>query len=268
MKTTGNRIALLPMLALFTTLTLPAPVPANEPGNREPISVPERIASAKRAVVGVGTLLPTRRPPGAIRGTGFVIADGRHVITNHHVLPTALAQEQYETLVIFIGIGDNSQTRTARVLRSDPEHDLALLRMEGSPLPALTLDATTPVQEGDDLLFTGFPLGHVLGLYPTSTRAMVANIAPVAIPAGSASELNAATIRRLKDPYPIYQLDAIAYPGNSGSPVYRISDGAVVGVINSVLIKESKESALSSPTAITYAIPVKHVLPLLDAITP
>lgn len=249
-------------------LGLPVLCCADRVGADNSDAVPDRIASAKRSVVGVGTLLPTRRPPGAIRGTGFVVADGRHVISNHHVIPTALAQEQHETLVIFIGTGGDAQTRTARVLRSDPEHDLALLRLEGPPLPALVIDAETAVREGDDLLFTGYPLGHVLGLYPTTTRAMVSNIAPVAIPASAASELNATTIRRLKDPYPIYQLDAIAYPGNSGSPVYRIGDGAVVGVINSVLIKESKESALSNPTAITYAIPIRHALPLLEAITP
>lgn len=231
-------------------------------------TLPERIAAAKRAVVGVGTLLATRRPPAAIRGTGFVVADGRHVLSNFHVLPTVLANDQHETLVVFVGTGAQSEPRTARVLRTDPEHDLALLRLDGPPLPALALDAATAVREGDDLLFTGYPLGHVLGLYPTSTRAMVSNISPVAIPASSAAQLNPASIRRLKDPYPIYQLDAIAYPGNSGSPLYRVSDGAVVGVINSVLIKESKEAALSHPTAITYAIPIRHALPLLEAITP
>lgn len=230
--------------------------------------LPARIAEAKRAVVGVGTLLPTRRPPAAVLGTGFAVADGRHIITNFHVIPTALAEERHETLVVFVGTGDSAQPRTARVLRTDPEHDLALLRLDGPPLPAFRIDAETVVQEGDDLLFTGYPIGHILGLYPTSTRAMVSNIAPVAIPASSATTLNAATIRRLKDPYPIYQLDAISYPGNSGSPLYRVSDGVVVGVLNSVLIKESKESALTNPTAITYAIPAKHVLPLLEAITP
>lgn len=230
--------------------------------------VPARIAEAKRAIVGVGTLQPTRRPPAMVLGTGFAVADGRHVITNHHVIPNALAQDRHETLVVFVGIGESAQPRTARVVRSDPEHDLALLRLEGPPLPALPIDASTPVREGDDLLFTGYPIGHVLGLYPTSTRAMVSNIAPVAIPASASADLNAATIKRLRDPYPIYQLDAVSYPGNSGSPLYRIEDGAVVGVLNSVLVKESKESALTHPTAITYAIPASHLLPLLEAIAP
>ena len=231
-------------------------------------SVPDRIASAKASVVGVGTLLPTRRPPAAVYGTGFAVGDGRHVITNFHVIPDVLASERHETLVVFVGNGENAQPRTAKVIKTDPEHDLALLRLDGPPLPPLPVDATTPVREGDDLLFTGYPIGHILGLYPTSTKAMVSNIAPVAIPASTAAQLNAKTIKRLRDPYPIYQLDAVSFPGNSGSPLYRISDGAVVGVLNSVLIKESKEAALSNPTSITYAIPASHVLPLLEAIAP
>ncbi len=257
--------------AVSLILLLGAVALAGEPASDTSTAInplPDRIASAKRAVVGVGTLMPTRRPPAAIRGTGFVVADGRHVLTNHHVLPGVLAGERHETLAVFVGHGAESETRTATVLRTDAEHDLALLKMDGPPLPALVIDASSPVREGDDLLFTGYPLGHVLGLYPTSTRAMVSNISPVAIPASNAAELNSASIRRLKDPYLIYQLDAIAYPGNSGSPLYRVSDGQVVGVINSVLVKESKEAALDRPTAITYAIPAKHALPLLEAITP
>ena len=54
-----------------------------------------------------------------------------------------------------------------------------------------------------------------------------------------------------------------AYPGNSGSPVYHIESGEVVGVINKVFVSQGKESALSAPSGISYAIPVKHVDALL-----
>jgi len=74
-------------------------------------------------------------------------------------------------------------------------------------------------------------------------------------------------MQRLDSVSLIYQLDAIAYPGNSGSPMYDPKSGEVIGVINKVLVKDTKESALSSPTGISYAIPVKYVHKLISDIT-
>ena len=66
-------------------------------------------------------------------------------------------------------------------------------------------------------------------------------------------------LRHLREPYDILQIDAVAFPGNSGSPVYRIATGEVVGVINKVFIKGKKEHILKEPTGLTYAIPVAYV---------
>jgi hypothetical protein len=49
--------------------------------------------------------------------------------------------------------------------------------------------------------------------------------------------------------------------------MYEPRTGEVVGVINKVLVKDTKESALSSPTGISYAIPVKHVHKLISDVT-
>ena len=70
-------------------------------------------------------------------------------------------------------------------------------------------------------------------------------------------------IKRLKNPYFVYQLDATAYPGNSGSPLFDAANGKILGVINKVFIKESKESVLQKPSGITYAIPGKYIIKLL-----
>jgi len=61
----------------------------------------------------------------------------------------------------------------------------------------------------------------------------------------------------------VFQLDAVAYPGNSGSPLYDVETGRVIGVINSVYVKKTKETAISSPSGITYAVPVDYVRALL-----
>lgn len=54
-----------------------------------------------------------------------------------------------------------------------------------------------------------------------------------------------------------------AYPGNSGSPVVNVETGEVFAVINKVYVRDSKESALSHPSGISYAIPIEHVHALL-----
>ena len=86
----------------------------------------------------------------------------------------------------------------------------------------------------------------------------------VALPTPSSQQLNEKTIHRLREgSFDIYQLDATAYPGNSGSPVYDPDNGDVLGVINMVLVKSTKESALTQPSGITYAVPSSHIEELL-----
>ncbi|RME33929.1 MAG: serine protease [Gammaproteobacteria bacterium] len=222
------------------------------------------VVRIKPAVVAIGTLQQTRRPPARYLGTGFAVGDGRRIVTNAHVLPAELDEARRETLTVFTGQGRKVQARTARLVRRDGDHDLALLAIEGTPLPVLELAADDTAREGESIAFTGFPLGMVLGLYPVTHTGIVSAITPIAIPARNSRELTARQIRALRDPWKVLQLDATAYPGNSGSPVYRVSDGKVVGILNSVLVKGTKENVLRDPSAISYAIPVRYLRALLE----
>ena len=224
------------------------------------------IARTKPAIVGVGTFQKTRRPPIRLLGTGFGVLDGRHVLTNLHVIPEELNTAQRESLTVMVGTGRNPERRRASLHASDPQHDLAVLRIEGAPVPTLELAPETAVREGGIYLFTGYPIGAVLGLYPATHRAMIAAITPIVIPADHSSRLEPAAIRRLRAPYDVYQLDGTAYPGNSGSPLYRPDSGQVVGIINKVFVKETRESALTDPSGISYAIPAAHAVRLLERV--
>ena len=225
-------------------------------------NLPDTIRQVKPSIVGVGTVQKTRYPPVRLMATGFVVADGQHVVTNAHAIPHILDTEGREFLAVLIPGGKGS-ARSAQLLKRDLVHDLAVLRFSGPPLPALRFDDSGNVREGELFAFTGFPIGMVLGMKPVTHRGIVSAITPIAIPQVSTGQLDPNMIKRLRDPYDVYQLDATAYPGNSGSPLYDPASGRVVGVINKVFVQETKEAALEKPSGITYAIPARYVRALL-----
>ena len=241
--------------------------------------LPELVAAAKPAVVAVGTYDPLASPRFAFRGTGFVVTDGRTLVTNAHVVPEETAALGQLVLLVSSKRGAGSpgpgpgpspgqdsapDIRPLKLLQLDRTHDLALLQFGGEPLPVMTLDSTDGTREGQALAFIGFPIGGLLGFSPVTHRATVSSITPIALPTPTARQLDAAAVARLRQgSFDILQLDGTAYPGNSGGPLFDIDNGQVVGVINMVLAKTSKESLLSNPSGITYAIPVRYVRELL-----
>jgi S1-C subfamily serine protease len=250
-----NRFRCACLMSLALCATLPARA-------QDMVDVIKRV---KPAVVAIGTFQQTRSPALEFRGTGFVVGDGLSIVTNAHVIEAALNESQKETLTVIIGEGMNPSTRPATVAGLDREHDLAYLRISGTPLPALQLQESDQVEEGQILGFTGFPLGMLLGMRHVTHRAMLSARTPIAIPASNARQLDAKTIARMqRTPFMVFQLDATAYPGNSGSPVFDPKTGGVVGIINMVYVKGAKENAISNPSGITYAIPGKYISRQLD----
>ncbi len=245
---------------LFGYVALAAAAHAQAPD----ITQSDTIKRVKASIVAIGTYQAARAPAFRFRGTGFAVGDGHVVATNAHVLSAPVDEANLEKLVVAQPLGDGRiEVQDARTLASDAAHDLALLRI-AKPLPALSLGDARSVREGRDVRFTGFPIGMALGLHPATHRAMVAAITPIAIPLPDSGHLSAAVVRRLAgERFPVFQLDAIAYPGNSGSPLYDPATGAVLGIINMAFIKETKEAVLTQPSGITYAIPVEHLRELL-----
>lgn len=250
------RLCRLAVLAVCTALLALAP-PASA-------ALKETIQSVKPSVVGIGTLLRTRSPAIVFVATGFAVSDGLSIITNAHALPD-LDVEKMEVLGIVIGNGDKLDFRPATVVAIDREHDLAHLRLTGTPLPALRLDNSGTIAEGQALAFTGFPLGMTLGLTPVTHRAMLSALTPMLLPSLTSRRLDSRAISQLqRRPFQIMQLDGTAYPGNSGSPVYDPENGVVYGVLNMTTLKNQKENAISQPSGISYAIPVRYVRELLQ----
>jgi S1-C subfamily serine protease len=224
----------------------------------------ETVGAVKRSVVAIGSYQPTRSPPIVYSGTGWVTGDGLSVVTNAHVVPEAPDLARQESWGVVLPDGENVRFRAATLAGRDTEHDLLHLRLTGTPLPALRLADSDTAAEGQDLAFTGFPLGMVLGLHPATHRAVLAAITPMTRPAATSRQLDARAVKQLgRPPVTVFQLDAIAYPGNSGSPLYDPATGAVYGVLNMVYVKGSKENAISTPSGIGYAVPSNYVRDLL-----
>ncbi len=224
---------------------------------------PDTIDKVKKSIVAVGSYHPTGSPKARFSGTGFVIGDGSYVVTNYHVVPTEMDKEHREKLVIFHGRGYKPAVYEVSVIKKDRIHDLALLKIKAKHLTPLKLGNDKALREGEDLAITGFPIGSVLGLYPATHNVSLAAITPIAIPQVNTAQLTARMLKQLRRPYEVFQLDGTAYPGNSGSPVYHKDTGNVVGVINKVFVQGSKEAAISAPSGISYAIPIRYVKELL-----
>lgn len=224
----------------------------------------EVLPRLKPSVVAVGTFQRTRSPQFRFLGTGFAVGSGRLVATNAHVVSLPVSDDQLESLVVVVPGVPQSAIRKVAKAAVDPNTDLAVLRLDGEPLPALPLAEASFVAEGQPIAFMGFPIGSALGLTPVTHRGIVAAVTPIGIPQANSRQLNPALIRRLAgDTFRVYQLDATAYPGNSGSPVFDPDTGEVLGIVNMVFVKGTKENALSAPSGITYAIPVSHLRALL-----
>ena len=230
------------------------------------------IAKVKPSVVIVGTFKSTNSPRFGLRGTGFVVGDAKAgasnlVITNAHVLQHPGEQDMEAAVAVQLRVGQNEwQMRNAAVVEVDRIHDLALLRFEGPAAPALSVRDSGSVLEGQSVAFMGFPIGGALGFSPVTHRGTISAITVAALPTASSQQLNGQAIRSLRGDgaFDVFQLDATAYPGNSGGPMFDPDTGDVLGVLNMVFIKGSRESALTNPSGISYAIPSGYMLQLMQ----
>ncbi|HMQ72930.1 MAG TPA: serine protease, partial [Rubrivivax sp.] len=143
-------------------------------------ALPELIARTKPSVLPVGGFDALASPRFVFRGTAFIVGDGRLAVTNAHVVADAKIKQWALQMP---PAGGGPSWRMAEVVARDAAHDLALLRVEGDPLPPLPLGAREGVREGQAVALMGFPIGGVLGFRPVTHRAIVSSIAAIVLPA-------------------------------------------------------------------------------------
>ena len=245
--------------AIVLSVFLMAAVPPAKAG------LVEAVERVKPSVVAVGTFQETRSPEFVFRGTGFAVEDGTLIATAAHAVPETLQTESGETLMVLVRMPGVTapQGREAKAVSVDRVHDVALLRIGGAPLPPVTLGNSSAVADGRSIAFTGFPIGNSLGFYPVTHRGIVASQPPIVLPSPTARQLDSRVIRGVKaGTFLLFQLDATAYPGHSGSPLYDAETGEVIGVVN-MNLKATKDAAVGQATGISFAVPARYLQDLI-----
>ncbi|WML60557.1 trypsin-like peptidase domain-containing protein [Neobacillus sp. PS2-9] len=147
-------------------------------------------------------------------GTGFVIGNSDHVVTNHHVIDCA---EQGGPVNIILEVG---KIVPATVQWSSQEKDLAVLQTESTlDRPAVTFTLSKDVKVTDHVYVMGFP-----GAANDQSIIDPSFVATVKVSQGIIS----AKVKS-KAGVALYQTDAPINPGNSGGPLFTDS-GSVIGI--------------------------------------
>ena len=217
------------------------------------------VASLGGSVVGIGSYHRRDRPSIRYLGSGFVVHDGSMIATNQHVVAALRKDNREPSLRVFF---PNSPTRRgypAAVLREDKLHDVALLTFEGPPGPAVSLAPDAAPRQGQSVGVLGYPIGLKLGLVPAAHRGVVAAVVPAVLPLPTGARMTPQLREAIENPYNLYQLDMVVYPGNSGSPLFDAYTADVIGIINKTLAGKTREHLLEKPTGIGYAVPVRWI---------
>lgn len=164
-------------------------------------------------------------------GSGFIISEDGYVMTNAHVV-----QDADEILVRL----NDRRELPAELIGSDVQTDVALLKIDASDLPVLTLGNSDELKVGEWVAAIGSPFGF-----------------DHSVTAGIVSAIN----RTLpQDAYvPFIQTDVAINPGNSGGPLFNL-EGEVVGINSQIFTRSGGFMGLSFAIPINVAMDVASQL--------
>ena len=171
----------------------------------------------------------------AASGTGFFITQDGYILTNHHVISDASSVK----VTLY-----NGETYDATVIGSDEDYDIAVIKIEATDLPNVTLGNSDSLNVGDHVLAIGNPLGELTF---------------------SMSEGIASSVNRAIDvdgtPFNMIQVTAAINPGNSGGPLFN-EYGEVVGIVSA----KYSSYASQSVEGLGFAIPINDVAAMIQDI--
>lgn len=171
-------------------------------------------------------------------GSGFIISSDGLILTNKHVVSDANAQ--YSVLT------NDGNTYTATVLARDPDQDLAVLKIDATNLPTVTLGDSDSLQLGQ----TAIAIGNALGQFSNTVSAGVISGLGRTV---TASAPDTGAQETITD---VIQTDAAINPGNSGGPLLDLR-GDVVGIDTAIA---------SGAENIGFAIPINEAKAVISSV--
>lgn len=212
---------------------LPAQLNTNDTGKSlTPVQVYELTVNS---VVGINTQITTnafgQEAVAASSGSGFILSEDGYIITNAHVVDGAASIE----VALF-----NGDVFPAELVGADTSFDIAVLKMEGKGMPAVSVGDSDTLKVGEEVVAIGNPLGE---LTFTMTNGILSALD---------REINIDG-----NPQSMLQTNAAINSGNSGGPLFDM-DGNVIGVTSA----KYSGSTVTGTTieGLGFAIPINDAL--------
>ena len=171
-------------------------------------------------------------------GSGFIISSNGLILTNKHVVSNTGAS--YTVLL------NNGKTYKATVLARDPSQDLAVLKIDATGLPTVTLGDSNGLQLGQTAIAIGNALGQFSNTVSVGVVSGLGRTVTAAAPDTGAQETLTGVI----------QTDAAINPGNSGGPLVDLR-GDVIGIDTAVA---------SNAQNIGFAIPINEAKTAINSV--
>ena len=166
----------------------------------------------------------------AVRGSGFIVTSDGYILTNYHVIEDAHTKNLDVTVMLY----DKSEY-TATIIGTEPDNDIAVLKIDADGLNAAQLGDSNELLVGDKVYAVGNPLGELE--FSMTTGYVSAKDRAIATDQGSPA-IN------------MFQFDAAVNSGNSGGPVYN-ELGQIVGVVTAKYANTGVEG-------IGFAVPISE----------
>jgi TPR repeat protein len=200
----------------------------DEAAKQSKVVVVNELLNRMGAIPAGGSVATASRK--GVYGSGVVVSRNGDILTNDHVIQNCANVRIQPT------------GAEVKVIAKDAKNDLALLRMEGSRIPAIKLRTGRGIRLGDDLVVVGYPLRGLLSSGPIVTTGIV----------------NA--LSGFNDDTSAFQMSATVQPGSSGGPVVD-SYGLLVGIVRARLLPGGPISAQN----VNFGINLATVSGFLDA---